>query len=59
MRFPFKGTRERDEAMGDALDGLRYTLRSISRHQKNNPFARPVPSILAEEPRSAQIIRLY
>lgn len=60
MRIPFGPARFCDEALNEALEGLRSTLRRPAPVAvRRNPFARPMPCPIAGEHRTAQILRIF
>lgn len=60
MRIPFAPARFCEEAMEEAMEGLRMTLRrQLPVAQRRNPFARPLPCPISGERPSAQIIRAF
>ena len=60
MRIPFAPARFCEEAMEEALEGLRMTLRRpLPVSQRLNPFARPMPCPITGEHRTAQILRIF
>lgn len=60
MRVPFATARFCEEALQEALEGLRQALRTPAGVQdRANPFARPMPCPLGDSRRTATILRIF
>lgn len=59
MRLPFQGTRLCEDTWDEAISSLRFAMRELSIHRRQNPFARPLPCPLGDPRRSAEILKIF